>query len=122
MGKPENEIESYLKRQAEKQNFLCYKFVSPGNNGVPDRILIGHGHTVFVELKRPEGKPRELQEAVMETMIKQGALVYIIDTKHDVDALLQYLQNGSNEPPSKKIRAKQKETEYIGKTKKIVRH
>lgn len=96
MGKPEGIIETYLKTQAEKQGFLCMKFVSPGTSGVPDRVLIGHGHTVFIETKRTGGTLRKLQEKVTENMTKHGAIVYVIDNKADIDTLLQQLQEGRN--------------------------
>ena len=51
MGKPEGTIENYLIKKATENNCLCYKFVSPGKRGVPDRIVIGKGKTIFVELK-----------------------------------------------------------------------
>lgn len=87
MGKPEGTVESYLRKQANLHNYLCYKFVSPGNNGVPDRCLIGNGKTFFVETKAPGGKPRKLQEKVMEKMKNHGATVFVIDTKEKVDKL-----------------------------------
>lgn len=91
MGKPEGTIEDYLVTQAEKNGFMCPKFVSPGLNGVPDRILIGYGHTLFIEVKRPNGKPRKLQEKVIERLRNHGAKVFVIDTKQDVDELLTTL-------------------------------
>ena len=88
MGK-EAIIEKYLKTQAVKNDFLCYKFVSPSNDGVPDRILIGNGLTFFVELKAPGEKPRKLQERVFAKMQKHGAIVYVIDSKEGVDKLFE---------------------------------
>lgn len=84
---PEATVERYFKKQAEKHDFLCYKFVSPANDGVPDRIIIGHGHTIFVELKAPGEVPRKLQLRVMEKIKKHGGECYVIDTKDKVDAL-----------------------------------
>lgn len=85
---PEGVIESYLTSRCEKLGFLCYKFVSPGNKGVPDRIVIGNGKTIFIETKKPGGAPRELQEYVMKKMKKSGAIVYVADTKENVDEIL----------------------------------
>ena len=56
MGKPEGIIESYLSKTAKEHGFLSMKFTSPNLNGVPDRIIIGNGYTVFVEVKKPDGK------------------------------------------------------------------
>lgn len=86
--KPEGEIETYMAKQSKKNGILCYKFVSPGNRGVPDRILIGNGHTVFVELKAPGETPRELQKYVIRQMKKAGADVEVADTKESVDKIL----------------------------------
>lgn len=85
----ESVIEKYLLSQAKKHSILCYKFTSPGNAGVPDRIVIGNGIVVFVELKRPGGKTRALQDAVIKRMRRAGARVDIIDTKNGVDALIR---------------------------------
>lgn len=89
----ETVVEKYLRKRCQENDFLCYKFVSPSNNGVPDRILIGHGMTLFVELKAPGQKPRELQNIVFERMRNHGATVYVVDTKEGVDQLLHDLLN-----------------------------
>lgn len=88
---PEATVEKYFKKQAEKNNFLCYKFTSPANSGVPDRIIIGHGQTIFVELKAPGEVPRKLQIRVMEKIKKHGGICYVIDTKEKVDFLFEEL-------------------------------
>ena len=49
MGKAEGYVEDYLIKQAKAHNHLCFKFISPGIDGVPDRILIGNGKTIFIE-------------------------------------------------------------------------
>lgn len=36
----EKQVEVFMKSEAQKRGCLFYKFVSPGNDGVPDRILI----------------------------------------------------------------------------------
>lgn len=91
MGKAEAYVEDYLVEQAEKIGFLCPKFVSPGNSGVPDRILIGNGHTVFVETKSKVGKLRPLQQYRIKELKKRGATVYVINTRKQVNELLKQL-------------------------------
>lgn len=98
MGKAENYVEGYLKEQAEKNGFLIYKFMS-GHDGVPDRILIGYGHTAFVETKAPDGRVRPLQEAVMELMDNHGAEIYVAYTRDQVDQLLKRLMNNPRRRP-----------------------
>ncbi|MGN7309247.1 VRR-NUC domain-containing protein, partial [Bacillus subtilis] len=58
----ESQIESYLRDKIKALGGIAYKFVSPGNSGVPDRmVLLPKGRTVFVELKAPGKKPTKLQ-------------------------------------------------------------
>ena len=59
----ENDVETFMLKKAEEMGFDFYKFVSPGHKGVPDRIVVGHGYTFFVELKRSEDEePRSSQK------------------------------------------------------------
>ena len=88
---PEGRVESHLVNECEKHGFLCYKFVSPGNKGVPDRIVIGNGRTIFVELKAPNETLRKLQEYVVNKMKNAGADVRVANTKEKVDALINEL-------------------------------
>lgn len=58
----ERDIEKKLARLVKELGGLCYKFVSPGNDGVPDRIIITpEGEVWFVELKTETGRlsPRQ---------------------------------------------------------------
>lgn len=90
MGKPEGKVEDHLIKKAEANNCLCYKFTSPSNNGVPDRIVIGIDkfgvkHTDFVETKAPGEKPRLLQRIVHAEMREHGATVFVLSTKDAID-------------------------------------
>lgn len=76
----ENSIEKKFKEEVEKLGGKAFKFSSPGNNGVPDRIVIIKSKCYFVELKRPGVKPRKLQKAVMKTFNRLGFKVYVIDS------------------------------------------
>ena len=84
----ENAIEVYMRKRAKENDILYYKFTSPMHSGVPDRILIGNNHVVFVELKRPGGTPRRLQERTINRMRAHGADVRIIDSKENADLLI----------------------------------
>lgn len=91
MGKPEGIIEDYLIKQAENHDSVCYKFTSPGKRGVPDRIVIGHGYTVFVECKSPTGTTRKQQDFRIKEMRDHGALVYVLKTKPAIDDFFEKL-------------------------------
>lgn len=82
----ETVVEKRLVDGAKKHGGKAYKWVSPGNSGVPDRIvLLPEGRLFFVELKRPGEKPRPLQVSVHKFMEKLGFKVYVIDTVEGVD-------------------------------------
>lgn len=52
----EKDIERALGRKVKKHGGYCLKWVSPGQAGVPDRIVVlPGGRVVFVETKRPKG-------------------------------------------------------------------
>lgn len=91
MNQIENDVETYLYTQAKKYDILCYKFTAPSTRGVPDRILIGNGKTIFLELKRPGEKPRKLQFAIHKRMREHGATVFVADTKELVNDVIDFI-------------------------------
>lgn len=104
MGKPEGAVEDYFIRRTEEYGCMCMKFTSPSKTGMPDRIIVGHGKTVFVELKAPGEKPRPRQIVVIKELRDHGALVYVTDSKPGVDALLRELFPGKDMGCAKKVR------------------
>ena len=53
----EHRLEEILIREVSKIGGRAYKWVSPGNSGVPDRIVLFPGGKIcFVELKTESGK------------------------------------------------------------------
>lgn len=72
----EADIERRLKDRVKLLGGRCLKFVSPGQNGVPDRIiLLPGGHVVFAELKAPGKRERKLQFYVQNLIRILGFLV-----------------------------------------------
>lgn len=92
MGKKENAIEQYLRRECEVRGWLCWKFKSPGHNGAPDRLIIGNDKTCFVETKAPDEKTRELQDFQHQRMRERGAIVFVADTKPRVDEVIAWIE------------------------------
>lgn len=79
-----------MKREVKKIGGLALKFVSPGNAGVPDRIvLLPNGNAVFAELKARGKNLRPLQIKRKEQLETLGFRVYIIDSYEKVDAFIQ---------------------------------
>ncbi|MBF4806038.1 MAG: VRR-NUC domain-containing protein [Pseudoleptotrichia goodfellowii] len=84
----EIEIEKYLVKKIKGLGGKAYKFISPGNSGVPDRLVLLPGKIFFVELKALGKEPRPLQVMQINKIKKLGQVVYVIDSKQKVDDLL----------------------------------
>ena len=85
----ERDIERRLRLGIKALGGKAYKFNSPGNNGVPDRIVLIQGKCYFVETKRPGQDLRPGQRAVKRDFKKLGFEVYKLDTIDDVDKFLE---------------------------------
>ena len=73
----EKTIESKFKKAVEATGARCLKFVSPGFVGVPDRIILLPGGTVFfAELKAPKKTERKRQEYVQGILRNMGFTVF----------------------------------------------
>ncbi len=85
----EKAIEDYLRNQVKCKGGKAYKFVSPGNAGVPDRMVVLPGMDVFfVELKAPGKKPTGLQDKKIAELKDLGKDVFVADSKEAVDMAL----------------------------------
>lgn len=88
----ENKIEAYLRDKVKHAGGIAYKFESPGNAGVPDRlVLLPGGRTVFVELKARGRKPTPLQLVQHKRIQALGHEVRVIDSREQVDEWLREL-------------------------------
>ncbi|MFD2446400.1 VRR-NUC domain-containing protein [Bacillus sp. CGMCC 1.16607] len=86
----EKAIETYLRDQVKKAGGKAYKFESPGNDGVPDRLVILPKNKIyFVELKAPGKKPRPLQVKQMRDLSSLGCDVRVIDSKEGVNDFIR---------------------------------
>lgn len=85
----EKDIEAYLRDEVKKIGGWAPKFVSPGNTGVPDRLVcLPGGRAVFVELKAPGKVPTQLQLLQQKRLKTLGFPVWVIDSKDGVDAFI----------------------------------
>jgi hypothetical protein len=76
----ERDIEKKAVELAKKAGWLTYKFVSPSQRGVPDRIFIKDGRIVFVEFKAPGKKPTALQAQTIRKLREAGCEVHVCDS------------------------------------------
>ena len=85
----ESEIERRLAVSVKKLGGMAVKFVSPGLDGVPDRIILLPGRKIaFVELKAPGKKTRPLQEKRKRQLEGLGFPVYVIDSPEQIGGVL----------------------------------
>lgn len=90
----EREIEEYLRLGVKKLGGIAFKFTSPGNSGVPDRLIVMPGNRIyFIELKRPGGKTSQLQKMQINRLKDLGCSVSVIDSKEGVDKFLDDIQS-----------------------------
>ncbi|UDG85757.1 PDDEXK family nuclease [Bifidobacterium pseudocatenulatum] len=96
MSTPEGRVEARLCDLVRKRGGLCLKWACPGVRGAPDRIVfLPGGHVLFVEVKRPGGRPRADQLAFHRRMARRGTPVYVVD---DADLFDQTMLAGLTAP------------------------
>lgn len=87
--KSEKQIEQSLVKAVKNMGGYALKFVSPGFDGMPDRIvLLPHGVMAFVEVKAPGKKPRPLQVSRHGLLQRLGFKVYVLDDMNQIGGIL----------------------------------
>ena len=87
--KSEKQIEQDLVKAVKNMGGIAPKFVSPGFDGMPDRIvLLPHGVMAFVEVKAPGKKPRPLQVSRHGLLRRLGFKVYVLDDMNQIGGIL----------------------------------
>ena len=106
----EKEIEKVLVREVSKLGGRAYKWVSPGNDGVPDRIVVLPGmRPVFVELKAESGRLSALQKVQVGRLLDMGQDVRVLRGIQEVERFLEDCDTGL------KLRQFEKEVQSDGK-------
>jgi len=89
----ERDIERQFAAEVKKHGGLAVKFVSPGFDGMPDRLaLLPDGKCGFVEVKAPGQRPRPLQEARHRLLRSLGFQVYVLDDKDKIGEIIDGIQ------------------------------
>ena len=85
----EQEIELQLVRAVKNMGGRAVKFMSPGFDGMPDRlVLLPGGKCGFVEVKAPGKKPRALQVVRIEMLRALGFKVYVLDAIGQIEEII----------------------------------
>jgi hypothetical protein len=88
--------ESWFEREVlvkgvEARGGACWKFVTPGRVGAPDRIILLNGKARFAECKRPGERARPEQLVVHETLRDLGFDVVVLSAADDYAEFLRSL-------------------------------
>jgi Holliday junction resolvase len=86
----EKQVEQKLREGIKKLGGIAYKFTSPGNVGVPDRIIILPGGEIyFIEVKTEIGKLSKLQRSQLKKITQLGAKAFTLYGIDDVNGFLR---------------------------------
>ena len=86
----ERDIEKKLVKAVQTAGGICPKFVSPGTDGMPDRIMLLPGGRIgFTEVKAPGKKPGSLQAKRHKQLQSLGFPVFILDDPDQIPGILE---------------------------------
>ena len=87
-------IERKLIATVKKRGGICPKWVCPGCDGMPDRIvLLPDMKRGFVEVKALGEQPRPLQLARHRVLQKLGFRVFVLDDPQQIGGILDAIQS-----------------------------
>ena len=91
----ERDIEKHLVNGVKRLGGRAYKWTSPGNDGVPDRIVILPGRPpIFVELKTDRGRLTALQNIQIGRLRDLGQDVRVL---YGMDGVSQFLEEAGGD-------------------------
>lgn len=93
----EKDIEQKLVKVVKAKGGICPKFISPGFDGMPDRIcLLPHGKFGFVEVKATGKKPRALQLVRHKLLRQLGFKIFILDSEEEIGMIIDEIEGVNN--------------------------
>lgn len=97
----ERDIEKWMREKIEQLGGQFMKWVSPGNDGVPDRIAILPGGGVyFIELKTDQGHSTRIQEWQQQRLRRLGCNVREV---RGMTEALQFIEEVSRHANTRKM-------------------
>lgn len=89
----ECELERKFGKLVRAAGGKAYKFLSPGNDGVPDRLVVLPGGRIgFVELKRKGEKPRKQQMYRIRELVSMGCFTAVVDDLETAETVIARIQ------------------------------
>lgn len=103
----EKDIERILVEEVHRLGGRAYKWTSPGNAGVPDRIVFFPGRTpLFTELKAESGSLTKLQRVQIRRLQELGQEVCVVK---GLDGLIEFFEDRGYMDTASRIRTKYQE-------------
>lgn len=81
----EGPIEQHLRQRVKKAGGKVYKWVSPGNKGVPDDIVFLRGMIFLAEIKSTNGELSAVQRVQHKKLSDLGVEVVVLNSKQQVE-------------------------------------
>ena len=92
----EKAVEVYLVKRMREIGGRAYKWVSPGNDGVPDRMCIFPGGRVeLAELKGAGGRVSRLQAHRFAELSGMGRRVWVLWSRDSIDRFIEEVLAGA---------------------------
>jgi hypothetical protein len=86
----EKQIEQKLVSAVKAAGGICPKLVSPGMDGMPDRMVLLPGARIgFVEVKAPGKRPRPLQVVRHRMLQGLGFPVFVLDDPEHIQGIIE---------------------------------
>ena len=91
----EKAIELQLKKAVKNIGGICPKLISPGTDGMPDRLVLLPGSRIgFVEVKAPGKEPRPLQARRHRQLSDLGFSVFVLDDPGQIPGIIAAIGGG----------------------------
>lgn len=84
------QLEAKFRKAAKAKGFLFLKWVSPGTDGVPDRLLFAKGRVYILEFKGEGDKVSPVQKIIIKKFQKLNHTVVIVD-QNNIDHIIKIL-------------------------------
>ena len=91
----EKQVEQKLIKAVKDVGGMCPKLVSPGTDGMPDRLVLLPGCRIaFVEVKAPGKEPRPLQVMRHRQLRALGFPVFVLDDPKQIPGIIAAIEGG----------------------------
>jgi len=89
----EKQVEQRLVQKVKQMGGQCWKFSSPNNRGVSDRIVLLNGRVIFIEVKRDKGKMTVTQKRFEKKILENLGEFVCVTGYQGVDDFIKVLRN-----------------------------